>query len=492
MSLNYSLESLDHKALCALNLPFIEKLRCFAFKLDSTHIHIATDPDNPPDMELVRFHIHKCYPTLTLEYHAINDFSLFYQKALANARFTALTQTLSHKLTQLHERQNEGEISDQSSDINNLLDFILEYGIHNHSSDIHLESSAHQANIRYRIDGILHKSFEIPLNIFEVLSTRLKLECKLDISEKRKSLDGRFSRDFTQGAFDFRFSSMPSIEGESLVLRILQKGAKSHTLQSLGFLPPTLHLIHQEITKGSGVILLVGPTGCGKSTTLYAMLESIKDSTKKIITLEDPIEYQVDGITQVLLNPQYDFSFESALRGCLRQDPDVLMIGEIRDEQTLDLALQASLTGHLVFATLHANDAMGAFDRILALGGKPEILCTNLSLIIAQRLARKLCEHCKYIVSNEFYATFKDGLYQNFLTQLALQTPLYRSQGCAYCDNSGFSGRLLLSEILQNPRNTSHIDKPTLQSHLIPMHTHIVEILSRGLCNVEEIYRVWG
>ena len=488
--MNYSLENLDHKALCALNLSFIEKLRCFAFGLDSTHIAIATDPDNPPDMELVKFHIHKQFPNLALECSPINDFDLFYQKALANARFTTLTQALCAKLTLLHDGAEA--TSDQSHDINNLLDFILEYGIQNQSSDIHLESNTQEGIIRYRIDGILHKSFEIPLSIFEVLSTRLKLECKLDISEKRKALDGRFSRDFSQGAFDFRFSSMPSIDGESLVLRILQKGAKSHTLQSLGFLPSTLHLINQEIAKGSGVILLVGPTGCGKSTTLYAMLEAIKDSTKKIITLEDPIEYQVDGITQVLLNPQYDFSFESALRGCLRQDPDVLMIGGIRDYQTLDLALQASLTGHLVFATLHANDTLGAFDRILALGGKPETLTTNLSMIIAQRLARKLCEHCKYIVADEFYTTFKSGLYQEFLAKFALQTPLYRSKGCAYCDNSGFSGRLLLSEVLQNPRNTSQIDKPTLQSHLIPMHTHIAEILSLGLCSVEEIYRVWG
>lgn len=485
----HSPENLDHKALCALNLSFIEKLRCFAFKLDSTHIALATDPDNPPDMELVRFHIHKQFPNLALECTPINDFELFYQKALANARFTALTQSLCANLTLL---QGDTETtSDKSGDIGSLLDFILEYGIQHQSSDIHLESSAHAASIRYRIDGILHKSFEIPLSLFEVLSTRLKLECKLDISEKRKALDGRFSRDFAQGAFDFRFSSMPSIDGESLVLRILQKGAKSHTLQSLGFLPSTLHLIHQEITKGSGVVLLVGPTGCGKSTTLYAMLEAIKDSTKKIITLEDPIEYQVSGITQVLLNPQYDFSFERALRGCLRQDPDVLMIGEIRDFQTLELALQASLTGHLVFATLHANDTLGALDRILSLGGKPEILTTNLSMIIAQRLARRLCEHCKYSVPQDFYATFKEGLYQDFLARFVLQTPLYRSRGCAYCDNSGFSGRLLLSEVLQNPRASS-LSKDTLQTHLIPMRTHIIDILTRGLCSVEEIYRVWG
>lgn len=488
--MNHSLTTIDHKALCALNLSFIEKLRCFAFGLDSTRIDIATDPDNPPDMELLRFHIHKQYPHLTLQCYPINDFELFYQKALANARFTSLTQALSSKLALLYEGADTS--THQHHDINNLLDFILAYGIQNQSSDIHLESHAHEAIIRYRIDGILHKSFEIPLDIFEVLSTRLKLECKLDISEKRKSLDGRFSREFAQGAFDVRFSSMPSIEGESLVLRILQKGAKSHTLQSLGFLPQTLHLINQEITKGSGVILLVGPTGCGKSTTLYAMLEAIKDHTKKIITLEDPIEYRVDGITQVMLNPQYDFSFEKALRGCLRQDPDVLMIGEIRDSQTLDLALQASLTGHLVFATLHANDTLGAFDRILALGGKIEILTTNLSMIIAQRLARRLCEHCKYIVTEDFYATFKDGLYQDFLANFTLKAPLYRAKGCAYCDNSGFLGRLLLSETLQNPRTTAHISKDTFQKHLIPMQSHIEEVLAQGICSLEEIYRVWG
>lgn len=484
------LESLDHKALGALPFSLIQKLHCFAFSIDSTHIHIATDPNNPPNMELVSFHIHKQYPHLTLECYPIQDFLLFYQKAFANAKFNALTQDLLAKLMLVSTGTANPHI--QENDINTLLDFLLEYGIQHQSSDIHIESNATEASIRYRIDGILHKSFEIPLHIFEVISTRLKLECKLDISEKRKSLDGRFSRDFAQGSFDFRFSSMPALEGESLVLRILQKGAKSHTLQSLGFLPQALHLINQEITKSSGMILLVGPTGCGKSTTLYAMIESIKDHTKKILTLEDPIEYRVDDITQVLINPQYDFTFEKALRGCLRQDPDVLMIGEIRDHQTLDLALQASLTGHLIFATLHANDTLSAFDRILALGGKPQILATNLSMIIAQRLARKLCTHCKYSVPHGFYDTFKDGIYKDFLTSLCLQTPLYRTKGCVYCDNSGFSGRILLSEILQNPRNISNLSKELLATHLTPMQTHITEVLTQGMCSLEEVYRVWG
>ena len=497
------IKQIDFNAFGALEFGFIDKMRCFAYELNVTNIKIALDSISVKKQQTIEFHLQKKFPRLSVQCTQIKDFEFFYQKAWDYAKFIVLSKNLCARVamltnntpanlspSMLQSTTKNGE--ENSKEIIELLDFILLHALQSRSSDIHIELSANGGIIRNRIDGILVKSFTLQEEVFAVLSARLKLECKLDMSENRRSLDGRFSRIFNGEEFDFRFSSMPNIGGGSLVIRILAKSAKGLQIHKLGFDSSSLRLIKQELHKSSGVILLVGPTGCGKSTTLYAMLDCINDTSKKIITLEDPIEYRVDGLIQVLLNEEYNFSFEKALRGALRQDPDIMMIGEIRDSQTLESALQASLTGHLIFATLHANDTLGALERILALGGRIEVLAQNLLLIISQRLVRKLCEHCKIEVKKDFYDEYKQQMYANFCANLTLPNRLFRAKGCPYCNNSGFSGRILLTEVL--PQSTEFKaflsgDKHT-KVPMISLKQSIERVLSEGVCSIEEIYRV--
>lgn len=498
-----TLEQIDFNAFGALEFGFIDKMRCFAYALSDSNIKIALDSNSMKKQQTIEFHLQKKFPHLSVECTQIEDFAFFYQKARDYAKFMVLSKNLCVRLAMLTNNTTSSSLSTKnakdtqngeqnSKEIVELLDFILLHAIQSRSSDIHIELNSNGGIIRNRIDGILIKSFELPKEVFAVLSARLKLECKLDMSENRRSLDGRFSKIFNGEEFDFRFSSMPNIGGESLVIRILQKSAKGLQIHKLGFDTQSLHLIKKEIYKSSGVILLVGPTGCGKSTTLYAMLDYINNEGKKIITLEDPIEYRVDGLIQVLLNEEYNFSFEKALRGALRQDPDIMMIGEIRDSQTLESALQASLTGHLIFATLHANDTLGALERVLALGGRIETLTQNLLLIISQRLVRKLCHHCKTEVKKDFYNEYNEQMYAKFCANLNLSNTLFCAKGCPYCNNSGFSGRILLSEVLPQSaefkaflNGDKHIQIP-----MISLRQSIERVLNEGICSVDEIYRV--
>lgn len=286
-----------------------------------------------------------------------------------------------------------------------LLDFILLTCIEQKASDVHFESFIKNgesgARIRARIDGLLQEIFHFESYVLESLSSRLKLECELDITQTRQAQDGRFSRIFNDVVYDFRLSILPSFGGESIVIRILCKNAETITLQSLGFKSAHLALIAEQINANSGIVFLTGPTGSGKSTTLHAMLESIKSPQKKIITLEDPIEYHTELTTQVLIHDKYDFGFSKALRALLRHDPDILMIGEIRDKQSLDIALRASLTGHLVLSTLHANDSLSVVERLLDMGAQSYLLASSVRLVISQRLVRTLCESCKVSIESQ-------------------------------------------------------------------------------------------
>lgn len=492
------LESLDLGVLGMLELGFMQKLECFAFQKTEQSIKIALR--DSVQKELLAFHLDKKFANLCVEFCQIQDFDFFYQRALLQAEFWLLCENLKAKLallqTNTYKNPNTQEGLEDSKEVKRLLDFILQEAIDSQSSDIHIELHTQNALVRKRIDGILQKSFVLEKNLFAVLSSRLKLQCNIDMTENRKALDGRFSQTFQDKEFDFRFSSVPTISGESLVIRILPKDIEVLELENLGFDTERLQIITSTLHKGSGVVILVGPTGCGKSTTLHAMLKSSQSSHKKILTIEDPIEYQVDSLTQILLNEQYDFGFNQALRSALRQDPDVMMIGEIRDLATLELAFQSALTGHLVLTTLHANNCLGALDRILGLGGKVDILASSLSLIIAQRLVRRLCKHCSIKASEGFYKEYKNGLYMGLIEQLQLdQKNLWRSVGCKHCQGYGFKGRIMINELLLNNESLSTFlrdQKKDLQDiKMFPMDVDAKNLLESGQSSIDEVHRVW-
>ena len=318
-----------------------------------------------------------------------------------------------------------------------LINALLTEAVKQHASDIHLETFERRLVVRFRVDGVLREVVQPKRELAPLLVSRIKVMAKLDIAEKRVPQDGRISLRVGGRDVDIRVSTLPSNAGERVVLRLLDKEAGRLTLNALG-MPATLRQqVSELLRRPHGIWLVTGPTGSGKTTTLYAGLSEINDQTRNILTVEDPIEYNIEGIGQTQVNIKADMTFARGLRAMLRQDPDVVMVGEIRDRETAEIAVQASLTGHLVLSTLHTNTAVGAITRLRDMGVEPFLLASSLLGVLAQRLVRVLCPHCK--------APRAAG---DMETSLGLKGPLYSAVGCAECNHTGYRGRTGIYELL--------------------------------------------
>ena len=312
------------------------------------------------------------------------------------------------------------------------------------ASDIHLEPFEDEFKIRYRIDGILYDKISPPKQLGIPITSRIKVMSSMDISERKLPQDGRIQLNVGGTLIDLRVSSLPTKYGESVVMRLLNKSAVSLNLDTLGFRPDELKLIHQLLNKPNGIILVTGPTGSGKTTTLYSALNYLNDIGTKIITTEDPVEYDIDGLVQVQINTSIGVDFARCLRAILRQDPDIILVGEIRDEETARIAIQASLTGHLVFSTLHTNDAPTTVTRLIDIGTKPYLIAATVEAVISQRLVRKICTSCK-----EEYEPSDESLLELNLTKAEVKgKQVFRGKGCNNCRNIGYKGRLGIYEIM--------------------------------------------
>jgi len=323
-----------------------------------------------------------------------------------------------------------------------LIYLIIKDGILRRASDLHIEPDAQNMSVRTRVDGILQETFVFDLDIYTALISRIKLLGNLDISERRKAQDGRFSLQIGNSRYDFRLSSTPTLFGESIVMRILDQQKILMNLHELGFENKNLELFNEIIHSPFGIVLITGPTGSGKTTTLYAALNEIKSIENKVLTIEDPIEYQLPLVQQVQVNDRIGFGFNEALKSFLRQDPDIILIGEIRDFETLNSAAQASLTGHLVFSTLHTNDAPSAIGRMVQMGLQPYLIADSLVGIVAQRLVRKICPECKTETKPH------KNLLKRVENLISGDATFYTGKGCPKCSFTGYSGRTLISEIL--------------------------------------------
>lgn len=317
------------------------------------------------------------------------------------------------------------------------VDLILGDAIEQGASDIHLEHFESRISLRYRIDGVLYDANAPDAKMYFAIISRMKILAKMDIAERRLPQDGGFSIAFGDKIIDVRASSIPTIFGEKMVMRLLDQAKLPLEFGYLGFDEYDLEIIRKEIYKPFGMIFLTGPTGSGKSTTLYTILNEIKTPRKNIITIEDPVEYKLDGINQVQVKPLIGLNFSNSLRSFLRQDPDILMVGEVRDLETAQMCIRAALTGHLVLSTLHTNDAPTAVTRIMDIGIEPFLLVSALRLVIAQRLIRRLCEKCKEQVKPD--VRFKD---------LDIKDPVYEAKGCEFCRFTGYKGRVGIFELL--------------------------------------------
>jgi type IV pilus assembly protein PilB len=320
-----------------------------------------------------------------------------------------------------------------------LVDLIVKQAIKERASDIHIEPFSDHVSLRYRIDGSLVEMAPPSKKLDSAIVSRIKILCKLDIAEKRLPQDGAFRMVVDGKPVDFRVSTVPSIYGEKVVIRILDKSAGLIDLGRLGFASDALERFRQALHNPHGLILVTGPTGSGKSTTLYAALNEIHSPTRNIMTIEDPVEYRLDGINQIQVKPQIGLTFASGLRAFMRQDPDIIMVGETRDLETAEICLRASLTGHLVFTTLHTNDAPSSITRLMDMGIPPFLLSSTVRLIVAQRLLRRLCEYCK-----EAYEPMQQIREQFDIAEELL----YRPKGCEKCSNIGYKGRVGCYEVM--------------------------------------------
>ena len=398
----------------------------------------------------------------------------------------------------ISEIEETGDLLDETSDapIIKLVNLLLSGAIKDRASDIHIEPYQVAVKIRYRIDGILYDILSLPRKIHSPLVSRVKIMAKLNIAEKRLPQDGRIEIKVADRSVDIRVSTIPTAFGERVVLRLLDKTSSILMLSDLGMDARKVGIFNSLIKSPYGIVLVTGPTGSGKTTTLYAALTSINSPEVNIITIEDPIEYQIDGIGQIQVNPKIDLTFAQGLRSIVRQDPDVILVGEIRDRETAEIAIQSSLTGHLVFSTLHTNDAASAVTRLIDMGIEPFLVTSSVIAIIAQRLVRVLCPKCK-----EGYTPDDESLANLGLDGRQLEGhPLYRKLGCAACMNTGYRGRTAIFEILvlDDPikrmilktSDANQINEVALKRGMTDLLHDGAKKVLEGVTTIEEVFRV--
>lgn len=399
----------------------------------------------------------------------------------------------------LEDELDSGTAKDVSEEapIVKLVNMIITQAVNDRASDIHIEPQERDMRVRYRIDGVLHEVLRPAKTIQSGVTSRLKIMADMDIAERRVPQDGRIGLVVQNRAIDLRVASLPTVYGEKLVLRILDKSSVLLKLEDLGFSEGNYTRFEYSFTKPYGMILVTGPTGSGKSTTLYATLNILNQTDRNVITVEDPVEYRLAGINQVQTNVKAGLTFASALRSILRSDPDIVLIGEIRDRETAQIAVEAALTGHLVLSTLHTNDAPSAVTRLTEMGIEPFLVSSAVDCVLAQRLARRLCDNCK----EAYTPTTQALLENNFPLEEGEEIPvLYRPVGCQKCGKTGYRGRLALHEVMRmseeierltvERRSSEEIKRMSIEQGMKPLRDDGLAKVRAGVTSLEEIQRV--
>ncbi|SBS74105.1 GspE/PulE family protein [uncultured Microbacterium sp.] len=376
------------------------------------------------------------------------------------------------------------------------VNLLIAQAINDRASDIHIEPGERQLTVRYRIDGVLHEMQRADRAIQDGVLSRLKIMAAVDIAERRKPQDGRLSVHHDGRQIDLRLATLPTVWGEKIVMRILDSSAQSLTMGDLRFSMRNEQRFRGAITRPHGMVLVTGPTGSGKSTTLYTALNTVANPRINVITVEDPVEYRMAGINQVQVNPRAGMTFQAALRSILRSDPDVVLVGEIRDQETATISIEAALTGHLVLSTLHTNDAPSALTRLTEIGCEPFLVGTALTAVVAQRLARRLCVRCR-----ESYTESRDVLSSVKFPHNPLDPPvLYRAVGCSDCSGTGYRGRVALHEVMEVTERLEQLvvghatgtemRQAALEEGMIPLREDGFSKVLEGTTTIEEVLRV--
>ncbi|MFC1627424.1 GspE/PulE family protein [Patescibacteria group bacterium] len=510
--LDVSSTSVEPEALNVLPESVALKYLALPIAIDKENRVLSLVMVNPVDLQALEFIEKKTgmkiKPSLGEKSRIVQEIEIRYAQSLSSEVTEALKDTSASRVqaqAQVKSTEMAGGII-REAPVAKIVSTILEFAMKARASDVHIEPLEDKTRVRYRIDGIMYEKLILPKNVHDSVVSRIKILSKMKIDEKRMPQDGRFNFMAGDEEVDLRVSSLPAVHGEKIVMRLLKKAMKVPELPELGLRGRALTNLQASIRVPHGIILVTGPTGSGKTTTLYSVLDKINTPKVNIMTLEDPVEYQMNGITQVQVHEQAGLTFASGLRSFLRQDPDIIMVGEIRDKETAELAIQASLTGHLVFSTLHTNSAAGALPRLLDMKAEPFLLASSMTCVVGQRVVRKVCQHCKelYEPPAEVVADMKSilgSLVDSYLkSQNKTKIELYRGKKCQECNDTGYSGRIGVFEVLPVSEKigrlilerspSSKIEVQAREDGMITMKQDGYLKVIEGITTLEEVLRV--
>ncbi len=496
--------SFSPQALAFISRPVAERFSVIPFAYDETEKTLSVAMSNPVDLEASTFIKEKTnlnIKTFAADPDAVKlAINQQYRQEIVGEVGEALKETEEFEKTKTVDSKQIAEIIKEAP-IAKIVSTILEYAVTSRSSDVHIEPQEDRVRVRYRIDGILYDRLSLPKSVQEAVISRIKILSEMKIDEHRIPQDGRFNFKVGEKEVDLRISDLPTVFGEKIVMRLLRKSGGVPSLQELGLTGSSLKNLETAMLRPHGIIIVVGPTGSGKTTTLYSVLNKLNTTRVNIMTLEDPVEYQMAGINQVQINPAVGLTFATGLRSFLRQDPNIILVGEIRDGETTELAIQAALTGHLVFSTLHTSNAAGALPRLKDLGAESFLLASTMNAILGQRIVRTICHTCKieYAPPQQILDEMQKVL-GNLYPSDKKDVKLYKGKGCDECGGSGYIGRIGIFEtlsvtdkianlVLQNS-DSGTIEKEAIANGMITMKQDGYLKVLAGITTVEEVLRV--
>jgi len=488
-----------------------EKYKLIPFVVDTKERKISVAMANPLDLETIEFLEKKTemeiVPFLALPAQITKAIEEHYEQELTTQVKEALKE--SEKRKKIPDLDHLDEVI-REAPIAKIVATILEFAMKSRASDVHIEPQEGDTRVRYRVDGILQEKLLLPKRVHDAVTSRIKILAEMKIDERRVPQDGRFTFLADNQEIDLRVSTAPTVYGEKVVMRLLKKQQKIPTLQELGLRGKALRDVEAAMERPHGMIIVCGPTGSGKTTTLYSILSRLSTAKVNVMTVEDPVEYQIEGVNQVQVNPQAGLTFASALRSFLRQDPNIIMVGEVRDKETAGLAINASLTGHLVFSTLHTNNAAGTPPRMIDMGAEPFLLVSSLTCVLAQRVLRRVCTACleEFTPPSEVIDDIKNVLGVYFEPALSAQQKrtgknslvLWRGKGCSECGSTGYLGRIAIFEampitdkiikfILERSAAGS-IEKQAREEGMLTLKQDGYLKVLEGITTIEEVLRV--
>lgn len=521
---NLEKNSIPANVLQIVPAPIAKRYNIVAFEKTGENLKVAMlDPNDLQTIDFIQKKTGlKIVPCLTSR-ESIQEILKQYEKSL-QAEFGDIIDQDSESLSETAKSEQVEESGDIKSlekvaedvPVIRIVDTLLKHAVLQQASDIHIEPTEREVVVRYRIDGVLHDAMSLPRSVHQGLVARIKVLSNLKLDEHRLPQDGRFKIDAEGYKISFRVSILPIFDGEKIVMRLLDESAKGLTLEKIGFEGRDLEIMHREVKKPNGMILVTGPTGSGKTTTLYTVVDILNTPEVNISTVEDPVEYRMQRINQTQVSSKIGMTFAAALRSLLRQDPDIIMVGEIRDGETMEIALHAAMTGHLVLSTLHTNSAVATIPRMIDMGAEPFLVASTLNVIVAQRLVRRLCPDCRkpFVMTKEELSTLKDNFNLEEMLKILKASSagrkqeirswedvnFFKAQGCGRCSNEGYRGRSGIFEVLEVTDAMERLIVESASSEEMEklsraegMHTMIEDGIIKaalGMTSIEEVLRV--